>query len=317
MNDSVSFIRLARITLCFVYIVIIAGAVVRATGSGMGCPDWPRCFGQWIPPTDVKELPADYKTRYGGKQGQADTFNVVKTWTEYLNRWAGVVLGLLMAAQIAASYKTRRTHPLLFRFAIAGLLLTGMEGVLGAIVVFTHLKTGVITLHMFLSLVILATQATLLYKCTNRNLIASVNPLLKPMLIAGMGLVTLQILLGTQVRERVDQLLPNFDAGTRWDILNNLGIRFTVHGLFAWTLSAFYLALLIFILRDRTFFSSVKKLTGMLVCVLILEMSAGIILKQFALPVWVQPIHLLLATLLFGLQWAFVLRSAEMNIRRQ
>ena len=62
----------------------------------MGCPDWPTCFGQWVPPTSETQLPSNYQEIYADL-GYADTrFNVVKTWTEYLNRLIGVGIGLLI-----------------------------------------------------------------------------------------------------------------------------------------------------------------------------------------------------------------------------
>ena len=115
------FRKIAKIALVLVYLVIVAGAVVRMTGSGMGCPDWPKCFGYYIPPTERAELEwhpsREYKkgqviilneslwvansdflsaTQYNPQNWEQytrhdyATFNAFHTWTEFINRLFGI-----------------------------------------------------------------------------------------------------------------------------------------------------------------------------------------------------------------------------------
>src|SRR5687768_2016972 len=121
------FRKLTIGTLIAVYILILVGGVVRSTGSGMGCPDWPKCFGNWVPPQSVRDLPQNYKEIYADHRdkknkkfakylqviGLNDTankllndesvrheadFNPVKTWIEYFNRITGVLIGFFIIA---------------------------------------------------------------------------------------------------------------------------------------------------------------------------------------------------------------------------
>ena len=132
MNEK-RFIKIAWLTLLLVYLVICAGGIVRMSGAGMGCPDWPTCFGTWIPPTNASQLPENYREEFAKKRVEKiekfsnllegigfktdaetlrnnqsvkekeDQFNVTKTWTEYGNRLVGFLSGNFMLLQFIFS----------------------------------------------------------------------------------------------------------------------------------------------------------------------------------------------------------------------
>src|SRR5437868_8273358 len=94
-----SFQRLALATTATTYLLILVGGLVRASGAGLGCPDWPKCFGRWIPPLSKKDVPAAI---------DPSLFNVTKAWTEYVNRLLGVSVGLLIFSTLVLAFLHHR-----------------------------------------------------------------------------------------------------------------------------------------------------------------------------------------------------------------
>src|SRR5688572_26695661 len=187
-----SFRKLVTSTLLSVYILILVGGVVRSTGSGMGCPDWPTCFGNWVPPTAVEQLPENYKetyaeyrhkknqrfARYLSAFGFRETaekilndesikeeadFNPLKTWIEYLNRVVGVIIGFLIFLVFIYSLRYRKTNRKLTIMSFLSFLLVGFQGWIGSFVVSTNLTPWTVTVHMFLAMVIVAMLVYLVY----------------------------------------------------------------------------------------------------------------------------------------------------------
>lgn len=136
--------KLSLATTLAVFLLITVGAFVRASGSGLGCPDWPHCYGKWIPPTTLDEVPIE-------KRAEA---NLTKTWIEYLNRLLGMTIGLLVVATTIRALMVARHRRDLVASAVAATLLTGFQGWQGGQVVKKHLDPRFVTVHLFLAFVI-------------------------------------------------------------------------------------------------------------------------------------------------------------------
>ena len=140
-----SFQRLALWTTAATYFLILVGGLVRASGAGLGCPDWPRCFGSWIPPASAADLPPQF---------DVSQFNPTLMWTEYLNRLLGVTVGFLILATTISAWRHHRHQPRILWTIVAALLLTGFQGWLGGRVVAHELAAWIVTVHMIVALLI-------------------------------------------------------------------------------------------------------------------------------------------------------------------
>lgn len=291
------FYKWAWLTLVFVYLVILAGAVVRATGSGMGCPDWPKCFGKWVPPVNESELPADYKEKYKTHSYENVEFNASKTWTEYVNRLCGALLGIFAFITLIFSFRLRKLHKRLFIWSLLGFLLIGFEGWLGAKVVSSNLAPVKITTHMIVALAIMILYIRVLFLAKGEHNVIPDHSRYRTLILVSIVLTVVQILLGTQVREQVDELYANLSGKNRHLWTNLLDAWFYVHRTFS---------ILVFVLNVYLYWklrrSALSGIVNAIVAIILLEVAAGIILSYFSFPPEVQPAHLVLSCILFGLQ---------------
>ena len=334
MNNT--FHRFAKWSLVLVYLVIVAGALVRMTGSGMGCPDWPKCFGYYIPPTTEQTLQwsperdfekgqviiykegllvakKDFKT--GGtieleawepytKHNYA-VFNPYHTWVEFLNRLVGAVAGLatLILAFLSLRYwKENRSISLLSFGVVLGM---GFQAWLGATVVYSLLAPVKITTHMLMALAIVAALILILQKANPRKENTTYSHNFHKALSLLLFVFLLQIVFGTQVREFVDHQLEAGLSKENWMLQPNL--IFYLHRSFS--LLPLGLAGYLFWLhqKQQLGFNMTQSLLG----AMFIAAFSGMAMYYIDFPLGTQPIHLVIAAILFGQIFYLFLQSRK------
>ena len=320
-----------KISIILVYLVIAAGSIVRMTGSGMGCPDWPKCFGYWIPPTERTQL--DWKPGHQYTKGQViilneelrvangnfesskifsdrnwgfytqhdyAIFDPYETWVEYLNRLLGVVAGLAVLIMTILSFwkwKKNISHTFISVLILLGM---GFQAWLGKTVVDSNLAPYRVSLHMGMALLIVLGLVFLLFSNQKKAISIPRNITLKVLAWFAVLLTLFQIGLGTQVRQFVD--LQMHEPPGQW--LDPAPIKFYVHRTFSLVVLGVHL-ILFWILRKMKrnvkVFNQILGLIG-------LEIFSGILMFYFDFPFSSQPLHLIIAALLFGAQSFFILQ---------
>lgn len=291
MQTSSSFLRFSKWVLVMVVLVIIAGAVVRMTQSGMGCPDWPKCFGQWIPPTNANELPPDFE-KYLKQQDIDHTFNVFHTWTEYINRLLGALLGLFLLIQFAWSLKYWTKKRRVVWLVSANLLLTGFQGWLGKRVVDANLAAVKITTHMLVALLIAALAYSVITVLQQKE--KQVSKKVRYISLTALLLLLVQIILGTQVREQIDIISKSLAYGGREQWIDKLDVVFYIHRSFSLVLVAVCGYLFFLVKKEKNNWANKLMIISVWV-----EILLGMIMAYANMPAIAQPLHLLFSTFLF------------------
>ena len=309
-----AFQKTAIATLIAILVLIGVGSLVRVSGAGLGCPDWPKCWGSWFPPSSVDEIDKRYLAERG--LDIAD-FNAVKMWIEYGNRLVGVLIGVLVIATFLRAIPHRQTNPAIFYGSLMAVLLVGFEGWLGGQVVKSGLKPGVITLHMAGAMVLLC---ALLYVALRAVDIPLPDALPVPKVLARLSgvlfaAICIQMLLGTQVREAIDPYIKNSGGVSRSAWIANVGLFDHIHRSFTWGVVAIA-AYLAHIVRK---IGGVLKMTCYLALALIISQAgSGIALAYGGLPRVFQVLHLVNSAMLICAAYAlwFMLKTTTRNIGR-
>jgi cytochrome c oxidase assembly protein subunit 15 len=312
-----SFQRLAIGTTAITYFLILVGGLVRASGAGLGCPDWPRCFGSWIPPASAADLPPQF---------DASQFNPMLMWTEYLNRLLGVIVGFLILATVVSAWRHHRREPRILWSSIAALLLTGFQGWLGGRVVAHELAAWIVTAHLIVAIVIVS---LLIYATVTafhqggagrfgevRGGAEPPHPPHPPapsstsqhlsIATAILILFTLvQVAIGTQVRGGVDAAL---DASVpRGDALNTVGLIDHFHRNSALVVLAGAVLVTILVWKRFQTRPSVRFWAVATVDLAFTQVALGIVMAYVSLAPAAQVAHLTVATLLLGAEMVLLL----------
>ena len=342
--------RIGLLTCSSVFLLFLLGSLVRATGSGMGCPDWPMCFGQLAPPFSASELPADYEQiflkkrvkklerftstleKIGLKEKaeqirnekslyEPEAFHPVKAWIEYINRLFGALSGLFAVAFFGIAIWWFKIFGRARIWMLLGFVFLILNAWLGSLVVATNLLPGMVSLHFVLAFLCLFAFIKALHV---------IQPVIPTFTVRNAGTIKwvwiilfVEVILGTWSREQVDALkafgglvskdmgIPIGGMSVYPEILNVMGMD----GLFA---IHRYLPVLILLYTGYQYIQSRRFDDNhipwqWLSLFAFTQIGLGVLHIWLVVPAWVQVGHVLLGSAILTYSFLLMLSVNKTN----
>jgi cytochrome c oxidase assembly protein subunit 15 len=233
-------------------------------------------------------------------------YDPVHTWIEYINRLIGALAGIPILFFTLISIYYWKDYKYLSIISLLTVFGMGFQAWLGKTVVDSNLAPYKITVHMLMALVIVALILVLIVQTKKVN--KSENYLFKNLILFSIILTLVQVTIGTQVREYVDEQvkLIGYDK-SNW--LTGVPLKFYVHRSFS---------ILVLLVNFYLFYLNKKLSLGYnkvnyVMFFIGIEIVTGILMYYFDFPLLSQPIHLVIATIIFGLQFYILLEYLIRN----
>lgn len=312
------FQKFATAALVAVIVLIFVGAIVRVSGAGMGCPDWPKCWGRWVPPTkveqvDVSKLPFEKFERAAKRYGRdlstvtpehvLENFNPVHTWTEYLNRLTSLPVGFFSVATMVLALLTQRGRPWVRSAATVSVLLVGVNAWMGKEVVSSDLKPGVLTMHMALAMILILPLSFAAWRGREIPWSIPVDDASRGRLRKVIGLLLVLIFIegvfGTRIRELNTEFMKTHPGASRAEwigLLESTG-SYLVHRSFSWVILGASIVAWWLVRRNGAAGVVANGVLG----VILAQMVLGLIMAQVEIHPTVQVLHLGLSGILLAL----------------
>ncbi len=296
-------------------VVVVLGAFTRLSDAGLGCPDWPGCYGfMWMPETPDEIIQAEELYPHA-------PFESEKAWPEMVHRYFASTLGFVIILINIFNWKHRHRQDQPFKLPVFLLILVILQGLFGMWTVTLNLWPQVVTAHLLGGFTTLSLLWLLSLRLNNRPWPQPSIPIhrwagLRPLAMTAMTLLIIQIALGGWLSSNYsalacpdfptcqNQLIPDMDFASGFNIFQDIGPNYLggqmdgegrvaihfMHRIGALVVTFFMLFVILQLYRSHGN-TPLKGLTHVILALLVIQVALGISNIIWSLPLWVAVAH--------------------------